>query len=91
MTIILIVMGYIDYSCANAKYSFNYDFKIYINNKHYNSPISKIPITSSHCFENILFHYTYEGDEVVPDGLADDLEKKADIKTMYVPMDQPLG
>ena len=47
MTMILTVMGYIDYSCANAKYSFNYDLKIYIN-KHYNSPISKIAI--SHLF-----------------------------------------
>ena len=85
MTMILTVMGYIDYSCANAKYSFNYDLKIYIN-KHYNSPISKIPI--SHYFENILFHYT---DEVVTDGLDDDLEKKADTKTMYVAMDHPIG
>ena len=83
-------MGYnIDYSCANAKYSFNYDFKIYINNKHYNPPISKILI--SHCFENILLHYTDEGDEVVTDGLDDDLEKKADTKTMYVAMDHPIG
>ena len=48
-----------------------------------------IPI--SHYFENILFHSTDEGDEDVHDGLADDLEKKADIKTMYVAMDQPLG
>ncbi|XP_067054528.1 uncharacterized protein [Acropora muricata] len=31
-----------------------------------------------------------EGDEVVPDGLADDLEEKA-VKTMCVVMDQPLG
>ncbi|XP_015765340.1 PREDICTED: uncharacterized protein LOC107344210 isoform X4 [Acropora digitifera] len=31
-----------------------------------------------------------EGDEVVPDGVADDLEEKA-VKTMCVVMDQPLG
>ena len=30
MTIILITMGYIAYSCADAKYSFNYNLKRYI-------------------------------------------------------------
>ena len=48
-----------------------------------------IIIHVSYYFESNLFHFPDEGDEVVPNGLADDLERK--VPTLYVAMNQPLG
>ena len=63
------------YNCKKREY-----------NIEHKSPTSIIPV--SHYFETI-FHFADEGDEVVPDGLADGLEKKA--RTLHGAVHQPLG
>ena len=56
-------------------------------NIEHKSPTSIIPVIA--IILKTIFHFADEGDEVVPDGLADGLEKKA--RTLHGAVHQPLG